>query len=281
MTYRSDRAYRKGGRFGAGSSMPHRTGAGGLAAPGGPPSVPPLTSTESTPPLITTTSSLPPTAVPLPRTPPGIPGVTGLPTPPAFHLPGPRICFSPGPPRALGRPGDLPRDHGAWKNKSCFSRNSKGWKPDILTIGDAHTNPGEKGPQSPDRPPNVSGDRAGYNTRMFRDGKDVARSLRYLGYTFGNDGDALIRLFQQNWNRVVNRIDYIPGRFRDVPFTYVPSGYLSVDGIIGPHTLNALEIALINQRMNAALSWENVFNMASGSNGYGRRNVYNAAQGIR
>src|SRR5690606_16003045 len=160
-----------------------------------------------------------------------------------YHPPGPGIGVCPGPAPALGRPGILPGDHGGWKNDSCYSRVSKGWKPDILSIGTAHSCPSEKGPQSPPRPPNVSGDLVGYNTHVFRDENDVAAALQYLGYR-SPDGNAMIRQFQQDWNLVISRIAYVPDRYRNVPFVYVPQGNLQVDGDIGPHTLNAIEVAM-------------------------------------
>jgi hypothetical protein len=180
----------------------------------------------------------------------------------------------------LGRPGDLPGDHGSWKNKSCYARNSKGWKPDIMSLGDAHACPGEKGPQSPMRPPNISGDPAGYNTLMFRNEDDVARSLQYLGYR-NPDGNAMVRKFQRHWNLVVNRIGYVPDRYRSISWPHLPQGLVKVDGKIGPQTLNALEIALVNQRMAPMLSWARVLEMVqTAGDGYGRKHIYNAAQGM-
>lgn len=210
------------------------------------------------------------------------PSITPFPKSPdlVFHPPGPGIGMRPGPAPALGRPGLLPGNHGGWKNESCYSRGSKGWKPDILTLGDAHACPGEKGPQSPPRPPNISGDPAGYNTQMFRNENDVGMALQYLGYR-SPDGNAMLRKFQQHWNLVISRIAYVPDRYRNIPFPHVPQGNLRVDGDIGPHSLNALEIAIVNQRLNEQLAWPNVIEMViMAGNGYGRERLYNAAQGM-
>lgn len=198
-----------------------------------------------------------------------------------YHPPGPGIGLRPGPAPALGRPGLLTGlGHGEWKNESCFSQGSKGWKPDILSIGNAHSCPGEKGPQSPFRPPNISEDPAGYNTVAFRNEDDVAHALQYLGYQ-SPDGNAMIRRFQRHWNLVISRIAYSPERYRNVPFIYLPQGNLTVDGEIGPHTLNAIEVAMINQRESPDLQWPSVIEMVStAGTGYGKKKLYNAAQGM-
>lgn len=197
-----------------------------------------------------------------------------------FHPPGPGIGLRKGPAPALGRPGLLPGNHGGWKNESCYSQGSKGWKPDILTLGDAHNCPGDKGPQSPPRPPNISQDPAGYNTKMFPGHQSVADILMYLGYR-GEDGNALIRQFQRHWNLVISRIALVPDRYGEIPFAHVPQGNLRVDGEIGPNTLNALEVAMINQRLNEQLAWPEVIKMViTAGTGYGKERLYNAAQGM-
>jgi len=154
-----------------------------------------------------------------------------------------------------------------------------GWKPDILTLGDAHNCPGEKGPQSPFRPPNVSQGDIGYNDKLFRNEGDVARALLYLGYE-SPDGNAMLKGFQRHWNGVISAISYSPMRFANVQFAIIPQGNLRTDGDIGPHTLNALEVAMMNQR-SAGLPWTEVVSATSTSdNGYGRERRYNAAQGM-
>lgn len=195
----------------------------------------------------------------------------------SYVPPGGGIGLRPGPAPALGRPGILPRDHGAWKNKSNYARGSRGWKPDILSIGDAHNCPGEKGPQSPYRPPNISGDRAGYNTKMFRDEESIANILTALGYK-STDGNAMLRAFQRDWNIAVAGLAYSSN---GLIFIIQPNGNLQVDGKIGPHTLNALEAAIINQRSGSSNWWDVVALSIPGKNiGYGRKKLYNAAQGM-
>jgi len=149
-----------------------------------------------------------------------------------------------------------------------------------MSLGDAHSCPGEKGPQSPPRPPNISGDPAGYNTRTFRDEDDVGHALQYLGYQ-SPDGNAMIRRFQRHWNLVISRLAIVPDRYRNIQFAHIPQGNLRVDGKIGPHTLNALEIAMVNQRTSPQLGWPNVIEMViTAGNGYGKQRLYNAAQGM-
>lgn len=149
-----------------------------------------------------------------------------------------------------------------------------------MTLGDAHNCPGEKGPQSPYRPPNVSQDPAGYNTRAFRREEDIAAALHYLGYQ-SPDGDAMIRRFQRHWNGVISKIALAPRRYSGLTWAYIPEGNLRTDGEIGPHTLNALEIAVMNQRTSGDLAWPAVVEFTSlPDNGYGRQRKYNAAQGM-
>ena len=197
-----------------------------------------------------------------------------------YHPPGPGIGLRPGPAPALGRPGLLPGDHGAWKNRSLYAQGSKGWKPDIMSLGDAHNCPGEKGPQSPSRPPNISGGRGGYNSTTFRDEASVAHALQYLGYR-GQDGNAMLRKFQRNWNLVTSRIASVPNRYSNINFVHIPQGLLQVDGKIGPNTLNALEIAVVNQRTSSQLAWTKMIEMViTAGSGYGKKRLYNAAQGM-
>lgn len=196
-----------------------------------------------------------------------------------FHPPGPGIGTRPGPAPALGRPGSISGDHGSWKNESCYSKGSKGWKPTIMSIGTAHICPGTKGPQSPFRPPNISSDAAGYNSSIFRNEADAGEALGQIGYS-GTDPISMVKSFQRNWNRVTSKLAMMPDCFRTVRFPFLPQGTLTVDGTIGPNTLNALEVALSNQSLSPDLFWPEIVAMsyAVGS-GYGKRRIYNAAEG--
>ena len=192
-----------------------------------------------------------------------------------FHPPGPGIGLRGPPAPALGRPGLLDGNHGSWKNESCFSRNSMGWKPDIMTLGTAHSCPGTKGPLGPTRPPNVSGERRGYNERMFPAEEDVARGLMYLGYK-SEHGNSMLRAFQADWNIVSTKLAVNAGRYANIDFIHVPQGILSTDGMIGPQSLRALEVAVTNQRASNQ-AWSSLVElMRNSTSGYGRNKAYNA-----
>jgi len=291
MTTRTARKYAKsGGRgYGAEPQRPSTSTTLTSRPPARPPGQPdpnrPPTQTRPPGILQTRPPSRPPSGTRPPGTtqtrPPGTPTLKFIPKgdPPNFHPPGPGIGIRPGPPPALGRPGDLPRDHGSWKNESCFSPGSRGWKPDIMSLGDAHVCPGNKGPQSPFRPPNISQGAGGYNDRMFHDEDAIGQALNYIGYS-SPDGNAMLRQFQRHWNGVISAIAYAPNKYANVRFQYIPEGNLRTDGDPGPHSLNALEVAVINQRMSD-LTWPEIVGLTSSSdNGYGRHRQYNAAQGM-
>lgn len=272
MTWRTARRYTKTGGRGYGaeprpdSSAPNST----PTRPTRPPSIPGTTNRPAPPPRIPRPEMPRPTLRFIPK---------GDPT--VFHPPGPGIGLRPGPAPALGRPGLLSGDHGSWKNNSCFSRGSKGWKPDIMSLGDAHNCPGEKGPQSPFRPPNISKGENGYNARMFRGEDDVGRALNYLGYD-SPDGNAMLRSFQRDWNFVSGQLSNSPALYAGLTFSYLPQGILQQDGDIGPNSLNALEVAIVNQRM-ANIPWHELVTAMrnqAGNNGHGRQRLYNAAQGM-
>jgi len=177
-----------------------------------------------------------------------------------------------------GRPSMVARGHNAWASNpdNCFSRNSRDWKPEYTTLHQSHACPNPWGQQSPMRPHNVSGDPAGYNTSLWRNNTDVINALNLLGYWNG-DPSAMFREFQANWNYVASNIMANNERFGSIVFKYVPVGTVIVDGRPGPQSLNALEIALENQRWSEDLSWPRVIEMMRGS-GYGRKKIYNAAQ---
>jgi hypothetical protein len=294
MTWRTARMYsRAGGTFAAtdpsSAPKPPPRQVSSVHVPSGPGRPPPPSTIPRPQPTgmgpVPRPTGLDPSSRPRPgldpeRKPWGFYPVPRSPDPTVFHPPGPGIGLQPGPAPALGRPGTLTRDHGAWKNESCYSRGSKGWKPDILSIGDAHNCPNPRGPQSPDRPPNISDNPAGYNTRMFRREEDIVAALSALGYGGTTDAHAILRQFQGDWNLVVQRIAYVPDRYREIVFAHLPEGLVIVDGKLGPQSLNALEIAIINQNASPSLSWGNVMSMVRTSgDGYGRKKIYNAVEG--
>jgi len=175
-----------------------------------------------------------------------------------------------------GRPSEIDRinpDHGEWANESGFSRNSKGWKPDIRTLQQAHIAPVPWGPLGSAPPPNVSHDEAGYNQKMFPDEAAVGRALMYIGYR-GTNGRGLLKDFQAEWNQLVQRIA-LDSPFQAIQWARVPVGNLVVDGNIGPRTLNALEIAVMNQQ--AGISWLGLLEVGKDPRQtQGRRHIYSA-----
>jgi hypothetical protein len=118
-------------------------------------------------------------------------------------------------------------------------------------------------------PPNTSGDPAGYNTTLF----DSVAKVRYAfldgaGYDAAQGklpsmektaaGRAIVSRFQSDWNRVVAArsagtwtapVVKNPGHAEDL------RGRLSVDGVPGKNTLNALEIVWTNKAQNG-LDWQ-------------------------
>lgn len=176
-----------------------------------------------------------------------------------------------------GRPSMVAHGHNAWASNpdSCFSRVSRDWKPEYTTLHQSHACPNPWGPQSSARPPNISDDPAGYNTKLWRDNNDVVNALHLLGYQ--GQIDVMLQQFQANWNRVASNVMTNVERFGDISFKHVPAGLVIVDGKPGPQSLNALEIALENQRWSEDLAWPRMLEMVRGS-GYGRKKVYNAAQ---
>ena len=195
---------------------------------------------------------------------------------PGWRPKGAPSALRPGPAPALGRPADLPTDHGSWRDQSCIARNTKGWKPEITTLAAAHSCPGIKGPLGMTRPPNTSGSSPnGYNENIFRDEKDVANALMYCGYR-SSYGNSMLRAFQADWNRVSASLSVNRERYKNIPLVHVPTGNLKTDGMIGPQSLRALEVALVNQR-SGQVSWCGLIDLISrGASGFGRGKVYNA-----
>lgn len=91
------------------------------------------------------------------------------------------------------------------------------------------------------RVPNRSGDPTGYNRRLFPNNEKALKGLLSLGYKVKSfsgkaKGDvAAIKKFQEDFNRCSRRFSF---RW----------GTVSVNGLISPDTLRALEIALVFSR---------------------------------
>jgi hypothetical protein len=148
------------------------------------------------------------------------------------------------------------RDYIASRN-TCYSRNSKGWKPDIRTLHQARLARSSWGPLGFQNPPNVSGSQEGFNPTLFMGEDDVADALMELGYCMQDDRgfelSHVIRSFQSDYNRVSNMLKG-DCREQDIQWVRIPKGNIVADGFAGPQTFNALEIALLNER--GGLPWE-------------------------
>jgi hypothetical protein len=172
-----------------------------------------------------------------------------------------------------GRPGDLPPAGNEWQSTSCFSRNSKGWLPEMKSLQQGRLRAVRWGRVGMENPQSMSGEEAGFNTQMWQGDENVADALSFLGYE-GRDGSALLRQFQSDWNRVSQRVGIHP-RFKAIHWKQPPTGNLIVDGRVGPLTLNALEIAIFNQDV---VPWRSVVAAASNPDDLrlGRKHLYSA-----
>jgi hypothetical protein len=125
------------------------------------------------------------------------------------------------------------------------------------------------------RVPNVSKDKAGYNTKIFADFRGFRNLLKQIGYQPGDysvdkkpEGTSVKR-FQEDWNRVAAAVK--AGRI-GAPWAYRPKGfhYTSTeptpikggDNVPGGQTANALEIAVANQF--AGRAWKQLVSEAKG-----------------
>lgn len=172
-----------------------------------------------------------------------------------------------------GRPQDLPPSGNEWESTSCFSRNSKGWLPEMGSLQQGRLLRVSWGRLGLEDPTNVSGEEAGYNVEMWQGYANVADALRFLGYQ-GSDGHVLIRRFQADWNQVSQRVAIHP-RFKGIQWKRVPTGNLVADGEVGAKTLNALEVAILNQDV---VPWRNVVAATKDPNALrlGREHIYSA-----
>ena len=123
------------------------------------------------------------------------------------------------------------------------------------------------------KPPNVSGDRQGYNTNLVQGPGPVRLAMIAIGYkvkatptTLVPDGqpNGEVQRFQNDWNRVIRGLD--SGRVKFPPADDKSKlkqfrGVLIVDGIPGKNTLNALEIAFKNMTKNK-MKWSSLVGQA-------------------
>jgi hypothetical protein len=109
-----------------------------------------------------------------------------------------------------------------------------------------------------ENPTNISGDSAGYNTRLWQNQPhDHLVALEGLGYS-GSEEDMVLE-FQTNWNRV-SQVGANNDVMKQLDWVRLICGNLHSDGEIGANTLNALEVAMVNQRNG--LIWLDLVDMA-------------------
>jgi hypothetical protein len=112
-------------------------------------------------------------------------------------------------------------------------------------------------------PPNLSGDREGYNTQRYPHPGSVRLAMTVLGYKVeynaetlvpNNQPNAEVTKFQRDWNKVIRGLDSGKVKFPspvDDPSKLPPfRGLLDEDGIPGKNTLNAMEVAFNNTLRN-------------------------------
>lgn len=123
------------------------------------------------------------------------------------------------------------------------------------------------------KPPNVSGDKAGYNTEIWAAPFPVRNAFVVVGYPVSlmpdvmNEGlngpdlenpipDDDVKQFQRDWNKVANAVagGLVVKSKTEIPLISNYTGKLGVDGVAGENTLNALEIAWRNQ-FDSNIGW--------------------------
>jgi hypothetical protein len=134
--------------------------------------------------------------------------------------------------------------------------------------------PRRTGARAVGTPPNVSGDREGYNTQRYPHPGAVRLTMTALGYKVeysaetlvpNNQPNSEVTKFQREWNQVIRGLDSGKVEFRspvDDPSKLQPfRGLLGEDGIPGKNTLNAMEIAINNQLKNK-MPWRSLVEQA-------------------
>jgi hypothetical protein len=131
--------------------------------------------------------------------------------------------------------------------------------------GDNESTPkrGGGGIRAVGNPPNLSGDREGYNTKRYPHPGAVRMAMTLLGYKVEYNAETLVPnnqpnpevlKFQQAWNKVIRGLDSGKVKYPspvDDPSKLQPfRGLLDEDGIPGKNTINALEIAFNNTLKN-------------------------------
>ena len=124
------------------------------------------------------------------------------------------------------------------------------------------------------RPPNITGDSAGYNTTLWPGPGPVRLAMLAQGYKMSATDDPIadegkghpqVRRLQGDWNKVIRGID--KGKVKLPKTVDQPSllkhfrGVLVVDGLPGKNTLNGLEVLFTNYVKNAVF-WKQLVEQA-------------------
>ena len=151
-----------------------------------------------------------------------------------------------------------------------------GDKPDTKPKpSDGGSNAGSK-TRALGKPPNISGDPAGYNTKVWPSPGPVRLAMKAAGYDVAystepltnpaNPNNEQVRRFQREWNRVIKGIDAgkvkLPSDPADGSLIRNLRGLLDDDGVPGKNTLNALEIVTANFGKNT-IRWPSMVKEAS------------------
>lgn len=117
------------------------------------------------------------------------------------------------------------------------------------------------------KPPNISGNAAGFNTSMFGSPAKVRQWMVNLGYPVIVNSDPVIKVpavadFQRDYNRV-SKTAQIRGRLGSLYHGKIITdmGTLDDDGTAGPNTLNAIEIAF-EMTQRDSQSWHDIVSEA-------------------
>ncbi len=114
------------------------------------------------------------------------------------------------------------------------------------------------------KPPNITGNSAGYNTELWGRPGPIRLALISQGYSVRANEQPLspddtphaqITQLQSDWNKVIRGIDSgkvkLPKDASESKLLKHYRGLLVIDGIVGKNSLNALEVILTNYTKNA------------------------------
>ena len=114
------------------------------------------------------------------------------------------------------------------------------------------------------KPPNITGDSAGYNSELWARPGPIRLAMLSQGYKVRANEQPLspddtphaqVTQLQSDWNKVIRGIDSgkvkLPKDASEPKLLKHYRGLLVIDGIVGKNSLNALEVILTNYTKNA------------------------------